>query len=64
MKRNALCIGFYELLDGLAETLELERVVLPAASSLECAVQLTHAAKELRSAESREIDYNIAPSKY
>ena len=63
LKRHALCIGFYDLLQGLASTFEHECPVLPPNSHPECANQLRHAARELRSFEAINVDYVIHPAK-
>ena len=67
LKRAALCIGFYELLEGCAAIFDRECALLSSGSQSggvphpECAVQLRHAAAELRSRAVLSIDYQIAP---
>ncbi len=61
LKRNALCIGFLELLQGLAATFDRECTMLPPTSHPDCSLQLTHAAGELRSARAADLEYMIQP---
>lgn len=66
IKKAALSIGFYELLDGVASIFDRECAMLPGTAHPDCPMQLTHAASELRKRQAYEADYNIAPtsSKY
>ncbi len=61
LKRNALCIGFHELLQGVAATFDRECTMLPGTSHPDCALQLTHAAAELRSSRATDLEYLIQP---
>lgn len=63
LKRAALCIGYTELLEGMASTLEKESSLLPATANPECAVQLAHAARELRSKRVLDVAYAIEPAR-
>lgn len=49
LKKAAVCLGFYELLDGVAQICERECGLLPANVSPDCAIQLTYVAQVLRS---------------
>lgn len=66
LKRAALSLGFHELLEAMASTLERESSVLPPTSEPDCHLQLTHAAQELRSSRVFDLEYVIQPvgSKY
>ena len=44
-------MGFYELLEGMAQICERECSLLPANVSPDCAIQLTHVSHVLRSQE-------------
>jgi len=58
LKRAALCLGFHELLAGLAATFEKEyTTALPATAHPDCLEQLTHAAKELRYRRRKHLFY-------
>lgn len=48
IRKAALAFGFLELLDGVASILERECTMLPGTSHPEAALQLSHAAQELR----------------
>ena len=61
IKKAALSIGFYELLDGVASIFDKECALLPGTAHQECSIQLAHAALELRKAQAYEPDYNITP---
>nr|XP_040582131.1 integrator complex subunit 14-like [Lepeophtheirus salmonis] len=61
LKKAALCLGFHELLEGVAAIFERECSVLPASSHPDCAVQLRHAAEELRSKECLSLEHQITP---
>jgi len=64
LKRAALCLGFYELLDGVATIFEHESVTMPQALHPDCSRQLRHAAYELRSKAAFDVEYNIAPPRH
>ena len=51
LKKAAVCMGFYELLEGMAQICERECSLLPANVSPDCAIQLTYVAHVLRSNE-------------
>ena len=59
IKKAALSTGFYELLDGVATVFERECALLPGTAHPDCALQLTHAATELRKRQAYEPDYAI-----
>ena len=61
IKKAALSIGFYELLEGIASIFDRECALLPGTAHPECHMQLTHAASELRKRQAYDADYNIAP---
>ena len=61
IRKAALSIGFYELLDGVASIFDKECALLPGTAHQECSIQLAHAALELRKAQAYEPDYNITP---
>ena len=61
LKRAALCIGFHGLLEGIAMTFERECQILPDGSHPDCALQLTHAAGELRRREAVDLEWEIRP---
>jgi len=61
LKKAALCIGFHGLLEGIAMTFERECQILPDGSHPDCALQLTHAAGELRRPEALELEFEIRP---
>merc|ERR1712025_711168 len=61
LKRAAVCMGFYELLDGLAQICERECSLLPANVSPDCAIQLTYVSQVLRSQECFSAKQNIMP---
>ena len=61
LKRAALCLGFYELLDGVASIFERESVTMPPTLHPDCSRQLKHAANELRSRAAMSVDYVISP---
>ena len=67
LKRAALCIGFHELMEGLSAIFDRECAMLSSGSQgggiphPECAIQLRHAAQELRSRAVLNVDYQIAP---
>ena len=62
IKKAALSTGFYELLDGVATVFERECALLPGTAHAECAMQLTHAASELRKRQAYDPDYMISAS--
>lgn len=62
MRRAAVSLGFTELLDGLSFIFERECSILPGGTNPDCALQLTHAANELRKPHNRgDLKYNIVP---
>lgn len=61
LKRAAVCLGFYELLEGVAQICERECGLLPANVSPDCAIQLTYVAQVLRSAECYSVTHTIMP---
>ena len=62
LKRNAVSLGHYELLESVASTFDREAVVLQAQNAHpECALQLRHAAEELRSNRALQYDHVIQP---
>uniref|UniRef100_A0A2M4BGK3 Integrator complex subunit 14 n=1 Tax=Anopheles marajoara TaxID=58244 RepID=A0A2M4BGK3_9DIPT len=54
LRRAALSLGFVELLEGLAHIFEREMTTLPMSASPDCALQLRHAASELRKQTNRD----------
>jgi len=66
IRKAALSIGFYELMDGVASIFEKECAILPGTAHPECHMQLTHAAQELRKPQAYEPDYSISamPTKH
>ena len=63
IRKAALSIGFHELLDGVASIFEKECALLPGTAHVDCAIQLSHAALELRKSQAYDPDYNITPSR-
>ncbi len=63
LKRAALCVGFHELLEGLASTFERECRTLPGNAHPDCALQLSHAADELRKESALDLELEIKPSR-
>lgn len=61
LKKAALCIGFHELLEGVASIFERECSTLPGSAHPDCTMQLAHAASELRSIKALSLDYTISP---
>jgi len=61
LKRAAVCMGFYELLEGVAQICERECGLLPANVSPDCAIQLTYVAQVLRSPECYNVKHVIQP---
>jgi len=61
LKRAALCLGFIELLDGVASIFERESVTMAQTLHPDCSRQLKHAANELRSRAAMNVDYIISP---
>jgi len=61
LKRAAVCLGFYELLDGMAQICERECGLLPSTVSPDCSIQLTYVAQVLRSPECYNVNHQIAP---
>lgn len=66
IKRAALSLGFVELLDGVATIFEREISSLPANASPDSAIQLKHAATELRKMANQDFKAMIValPTKY
>ncbi|CAD7080625.1 unnamed protein product [Hermetia illucens] len=66
IRRAALSLGFIELLEGLANIFDRESTVLPSNANPDCAIQLKHAANELRKITNRDIKTLITalPTKY
>jgi len=66
IRKAALSIGFYELMDGVASIFEKECAILPGTAHPECHMQLSHAALELRKPQAYEPDYSISamPTKH
>ncbi|XP_023336085.1 integrator complex subunit 14 [Eurytemora carolleeae] len=61
LKRAAVCLGFYELLEGVAQICERECGLLPPNVSPDCAIQLTYVAQVLRSQECYSVNHSILP---
>ncbi|XP_077989090.1 integrator complex subunit 14-like [Glandiceps talaboti] len=61
LRKAALVIGFFELLEGMAAMLERECTLLPGTAHPDAALQLTHATKQLRLSIERDITHNITP---
>ncbi|XP_059614765.1 integrator complex subunit 14 [Phlebotomus argentipes] len=62
IRRAALSLGFVELLEGLACIFEREIPTLPPNASPDCAMQLKHAAMELKKFNlSRDMKHSIVP---
>jgi hypothetical protein len=61
LKRAAVCLGFYELLEGVAQICERECGLLPPNVSPDCAIQLTYVAQVLRSHECYSVNHTILP---
>ena len=59
IRKAALSIGFYELLDGVASIFEKECAMLPGSAHPECAMQLAHAALELQKQQAYEPEFMI-----
>ena len=59
IKKAALSIGFYELLDGVASIFDRECALLPGTAHPDCHMQLTHAASELRKREAYDPEFHI-----
>lgn len=66
IKKAALSLGFMDLLDSLAVIFEREVSQLPANASPDCAIQLKHAAHELRKMFNHDFKTMIVamPTKY
>lgn len=54
IRRAALSLGFIELMDGLACIFEREIAALPSTANPDCALQLKHAALEIRKLSTRD----------
>jgi len=61
LKKAAVSMGFYELLEGMAQICERECSLLPANVSPDCAIQLTHVSHVLRSQECYNAKQVIQP---
>ena len=61
LKKAAVSMGFYELLEGMAQICERECNLLPANVSPDCAIQLTYVAAVLRSQECYNSKQMIQP---
>jgi len=61
LKRAAVCLGFYELLEGVAQICERECSLLPATVSPDCSIQLTYVAQVLRSRECYNVNHQVMP---
>lgn len=61
LKKAAVCLGFYELLEGVAQICERECGLLPANVSPDCAIQLTYVAQILRSPECYNVKHIVQP---
>lgn len=61
LKRAAVCLGFYELLEGVAQICERECTLLPTGVSPDCAIQLTYVAQVLRSPECYHVNHQVIP---
>ena len=61
LRKAAVCLGFYDLLGGLAQICERECSLLPANVSPDCAIQLTYVSQVLRSQECYNPKQNILP---
>ncbi len=59
LKKAAVSIGFHGLLEALADIFEREVAGLPGSVHPDCAMQLTHAASELRNVEAQDVEYQI-----
>nr|CAB3256419.1 von Willebrand factor A domain-containing protein 9-like [Phallusia mammillata] len=63
LRRAALAFGFHELLEGISQLLERECIQLPGTAHPEAALQLSHAARELKASVNLGYDYNLEPLK-
>lgn len=61
LKKAALALGFHDLLIGVASIFERECSLLPGSAHPDCAMQLSHAASELRSKNAFKFEFQIAP---
>jgi len=61
LKRAAVCLGFYELLEGVAQICERECSILPTGVSPDCSIQLSWVAQVLRSPECYHVTHQVAP---
>ncbi|XP_026466695.1 integrator complex subunit 14 [Ctenocephalides felis] len=61
VRRAATSLGFIELLEAMALIFERECASLPDNASPDCALQLTHAAQQLRDPRSRDPSTSIMP---
>lgn len=63
LRRAALAFGFLELLDRISALLEREAQLVPGSAHPAAVLQLSHAARELKSSISQPYDYSIDPMK-
>jgi len=61
LKRAAVSLGFYELLEGVAQICERECSMLPTGVSPDCTIQLTYVAQVLRSPECFHVNHQVIP---
>jgi len=61
LQKAAVCMGFYELLEGVAQICERECGLLPSTVSPDCAIQLTYVAGVLRSQDCYTSQFTIQP---
>lgn len=59
LRRAALSLGFYELLDAIAQLLDRECTLLAGNTHPDAALQMAHVASFLRSEAARDADQNI-----
>nr|XP_004226337.1 integrator complex subunit 14 [Ciona intestinalis] len=63
LRRAALSFGFHDLLDGISALLERECTLLPGTAHPEATLQLSHAARELKSTINKGHEHTIEPLK-
>lgn len=61
LRRAALALGFYELLDAVAQLLDRECTLLAGNTHPDAALQMAHVASFLRSEVARDAEQNIVP---
>lgn len=61
LRKAAISLGFLDLLIGLANIFEQECLQLPSTAHPDCAVQLRHAADNLRKPQNMDIKYIMTP---